>query len=116
MGKRKTKKKNDEESKSGESKDEVKKDKKKKAKKEKKTPEVKDVTPVVKVIDTKAMVDQYVPNRNQYHIYPDDDFEFNGKYFTCTLNKSDLDKNNNKFYLFFFDFPRNFKIITNKIQ
>ena len=103
MGKRKAKKKaedekKDEESKDEESKDEKPKNKKKKMK-EKKTPKVKDVTPIVKVVDKKAIVDQYFPDRNQYHIYSDDENYFNGKFFSCTLNKSDLDKNNNKFYI-----------------
>ena len=103
MGKRKAKKKaedekKDEESKDEESKDEKPKNKKKKTK-EKKTPKVQDVTPIVKVVDKKAIVDQYFPDRNQYHIYSDDENYFNGKFFSCTLNKSDLDKNNNKFYI-----------------
>ena len=75
------------------------KEKKPKNKKGKKTPEVKDVTPVVKVVDKKAIVDQYFPDRNSYHIYDDNQNYFNGKYFSCTLNKSDVDKNNNKFYI-----------------
>jgi poly [ADP-ribose] polymerase len=96
MGKKKQKKKSDDE----ESKEEKKpKDKKNKKKKGKKTPEVKDVTPVVKVIDKKAIVDQHFADRNSYHIYPDDENYYNGKFFSCTLNKSDLDKNNNKFYI-----------------
>ena len=101
MGKRKQKKKDDESQIDEESKEEKKKGKKQKNKKgkNKKTPEVKDITPVVKVIDKKAIVDQYFSNRNQYHIYQDDENIFNGKFFSCTLNKSDLDKNNNKFYI-----------------
>ena len=59
--------------------------------------ETKNVIPVVKVIDNKAMVDPQMKDRNQYHIYPDKDNVFNGQYFTCTLNKSDLTKNNNKY-------------------
>jgi len=55
------------------------------------------VIPVVKVIDKKAMVDPQMKDRNQYHIYPDNNHYFNGQYFTCTLNKSDLNKNNNKY-------------------
>ena len=98
MGKKKAKKKNDSEEE--ESKEEKKeKPKKKKNKKGKKTPEVKDVTPVVKVIDKKAIVDQHFPDRNSYHIYQDDDNYFNGKFFSCTLNQSNLDNNNNKFYI-----------------
>ena len=57
----------------------------------------KNVIPVVKVIDKKAMVDPYMKDRSQYHIYPDNNNYFNGQYFTCTLNKSDLSKNNNKY-------------------
>ena len=62
--------------------------------KDKKT---KNVIPVVKVIDKKAMVDPQMKDRNQYHIYPDNNNIFNGQYFACTLNKSDLNKNNNKY-------------------
>ena len=98
MVKKKAKKK-EEDTKDEESKDEVQKIKKKKNKKNKKTPEIKDVTPVVKIIDKKAVVDQYFPNRAQYHIYPDDENDFNGKFFSCTLNKSDLNNNNNKYYI-----------------
>ena len=68
-------------------------------KKGKNTPGGKDSTPVVKIFDKKAIVDQYVPQRNSYHIYQDDNHVFNGKYFYCTLNKSDLNKNNNKYYI-----------------
>ena len=50
-------------------------------------------------MDKKAIVDQYFPNRNQYHIYQDNNNYYNGKFFACTLNKSDLNKNNNKFYI-----------------
>ena len=54
---------------------------------------------MVKVVDKKAIVDQYFSGRAQYHIYADDENYFNGKFFSCTLNKSDLDANNNKFYI-----------------
>jgi poly [ADP-ribose] polymerase len=100
MGKKKVKKSKNESSMSIS--DEPKKQKKtKKSKKEKgkKSPEVKDVTPVIKIIDKKAVVDQHFADRAQYHICQDTDNEFNGKFFSCTLNKSDLDKNNNKFYI-----------------
>ena len=43
----------------------------------------KNVTPVVKIIDKKAVVDQYMKNRNEYHIYPDENNYFNGKFFSC---------------------------------
>ena len=104
MGNKKAKKNKEETSKSlsEDSKSQKKTKKTKKAKDKKKgnkSPEVKDVTPVVKIIDKKAIVDQHFADRAQYHIYPDTDNEFNGKFFSCTLNKSDLDKNNNKFYL-----------------
>ena len=72
---------------------------KKQDKKTKKTTQIKNVTPVVKILDKKAIVDQYFPNRNQYHIYQDNNNYYNGKFFACTLNKSDLNKNNNKFYI-----------------
>ena len=68
-------------------------------KKTKKTSQIKNVTPVVKVVDKKAIVDQYVTNRNQYHIYQDNNNCYNGKFFACTLNKSNLMKNNNKYYI-----------------
>ena len=100
MGKKKAKKKTDESSMSVS--EEPKKSKKvKKSKKEKasKSHEVKDTTPVMKIIDKKAVVDQHFADRAQYHICQDTDNEFNGKFFSCTLNKSDLDKNNNKFYI-----------------
>ena len=100
MGKKKAKKKTDESSMSVS--EEPKKSKKvKKSKKEKasKSPEVKNTTPVMKIIDKKAVVDQHFADRAQYHICQDTDNEFNGKFFSCTLNKSDLDKNNNKFYI-----------------
>ena len=100
MGKKKAKKKTDESSMSVS--EEPKKSKKvKKSNKEKasKSPEVKDTTPVMKIIDKKAIVDQHFADRAQYHICQDTDNEFNGKFFSCTLNKSDLDKNNNKFYI-----------------
>ena len=99
MGKKKAKKKDKDDKKDEESKSEIQKMKKKIKKKGKKVPETKDVTPVVKVIDKKAIVDQYFPDRAQYHIYADDENYFNGKFFSCTLNKSDLNVNNNKFYI-----------------
>ena len=101
MGKKKVKKNidEDEDKKEEESKEGKPKRKKNQKKKDKKSPEVKDVTPVVKIVDKKAIVDQYFQDRSQYHIYQDDENVFNGKYFACTLNKSDLDKNNNKFYI-----------------
>ena len=68
-----------------------------KEKEKEKSPEKKD--PVVKIIDKKAIVDQYFGDRNQYHIYEDKNNVYNGNYFSCTLNKSDLNKNNNKFYI-----------------
>ena len=52
---------------------------------------------IVKVIDKKAMVDPHMKDRNKYHVYPDNNNVFNGQYFSCTLNKSDLNKNNNKY-------------------
>ena len=108
MGKKKAKpkKKSDESSISMSVSDKPKKEKKpKKSKKEKakektsKSPQVQDVAPVVKIVDKKAIVDQHFAERAQYHICQDTDNEFNGKFFSCTLNKSDLDKNNNKFYI-----------------
>ena len=99
MGKKKAKKKGEDDKKDEESKSEIQKMKKKQKKKGKKVPETKYVTPVVKVIDKKAIVDQYFSDRAQYHIYADDENYFNGKFFSCTLNKSDLNANNNKFYI-----------------
>ena len=88
-----------EEEKEREEEEEKPKRKKRKTKKDKKEPEAKAVTPIVKVIDKKAIVDQYYPNRSQYHIYQDAENVFNGQFFSCTLNKSDVGKNNNKFYI-----------------
>ena len=100
MGKKKAAKKKTDESSVSLSDDQKKPKKAKKTKKSKgQSPSVKDVTPVVKIVDKKAIVDQHFPDRAQYHVYQDVDNEFNGKYFSCTLNKSDLDKNNNKFYI-----------------
>ena len=100
MGKKKAAKKKTDESSVSLSDDQKKPKKAKKTKKSKdQSPSVKDVTPVVKIVDKKAIVDQHFPDRAQYHIYQDVDNVFNGKYFSCTLNKSDLDKNNNKFYI-----------------
>ena len=100
MGKKKAAKKKTDESTVSLSDDQKKPKKAKKTKKSKdQSPSVKDVTPVVKIVDKKAIVDQHFPDRAQYHIYQDVDNVFNGKYFSCTLNKSDLDKNNNKFYI-----------------
>ena len=100
MGKKKAAKKKTDESSVSLSDDQKKPKKAKKTKKSKdQSPSVKDVTPVVKIVDKKAIVDQHFPDRAQYHVYQDVDNEFNGKFFSCTLNKSDLDKNNNKFYI-----------------
>jgi poly [ADP-ribose] polymerase len=100
MGKKKAKKNKDDTSMSvSDEPKKQKKEKKEKKEKGKKSPEIKDVTPVMKIIDKKAIVDQHFADRAQYHICQDTDNEFNGKFFSCTLNKSDLDKNNNKFYI-----------------
>jgi len=100
MGKKKAKKNKDDSSMSvSDEPKNQKKEKKAKKQKGKKSPEIKDVTPVMKIVDKKAIVDQHYPDRAQYHICQDTDNEFNGKFFSCTLNKSDLDKNNNKFYI-----------------
>ena len=87
MGKKKLNKDKEEEDKNEDS----------KTKKKEKSTAKKD--PVVKIIDKKAIVDQYFEDRNQYHIYEDKNNVYNGNYFSCTLNKSDLNKNNNKFYI-----------------
>ena len=78
----------------------LKKTKSKKSKKQIKSEEKeKSNPPVVKIIDKKAIVDQYFADRNSYHIYQDANNVYNGNMFSCTLNKSDLNKNNNKFYI-----------------
>ena len=98
MGKKKIKRNKDEDKNL-----ELKKTKNKKGKKEKKKEdeeEEKKIKPsVVKVIDKKAIVDQYFSNRNSYHIYEDKENVYNGNIFSTTLNKSDIKKNNNKFYI-----------------
>ena len=53
----------------------------------------------VKVIDTKAIIDQYFPDRGSYHIFPDNDGIYNNKFFAATLNQSDVNDNHNKFYI-----------------
>ena len=77
--------------------DEKKEDSKEQKKEKEKTSTQK--PPIVKIIDKKAIVDQYFTERNQYHIYEDKNNIYNGNFFSCTLNKSDLNKNNNKFYI-----------------
>ena len=100
MGKKKAKENKEKDNKEELKKEEEKsKSKKNQGKTGKKDPKVKDVSPVVKLIDKKAIVDQYFLDRNSYHIYQDDNNVYNGKFFSCTLNKSDLNKNNNKFYI-----------------
>ena len=94
MGKKKAKNNTEEKDKK-----ELKKTNDKKETKENKPMENKNNPPVVKIIDKKAIVDQYFPDRNSYHIYQDKDNVYNGNFFSCTLNKSDLNKNNNKFYI-----------------
>lgn len=46
-----------------------------------------------------AVVDIYFPNAFSYHVVADTQMAFNGKHFSSTLNKSDLIRNNNKFYI-----------------
>ena len=46
-----------------------------------------------------AVVDSCVPNSSNYHVVLDKDHAFNGSSFSATLNKSDLQHNNNKFYI-----------------
>ena len=56
---------------------------------------VKEEPQMVKVI-TKggAAVDQYVPNKDGFRVFQD-----GGKSYAATLNQSNLDANNNKFYI-----------------
>ena len=97
MGKKKIRQNKDEDNEDNEK--EAKKSQKKTKKDNNTDKKAKDVSPVVKIIDKKAIVDQYFSDRNEYHIYEDNNNVFNGKFFSCTLNKSDLNKNNNKFYI-----------------
>ncbi len=46
-----------------------------------------------------AVVDSVFPLSNDYHVVLDENNVFNGKYFSCTLNQSNLNQNNNKFYI-----------------
>ena len=58
---------------------------------------VKFASPVLTSINNKEIVDKYFKDRNKFHIYPDNENKFNGKYFTCKLTNTK--KNSNKFYI-----------------
>ena len=73
---------------------EVEKTKKNKNKKEEENKNIKKV-----ISKSGAVVDSVVPFSNNYHVVLDDNNDFNGKYFSCTLNQSNLAHNNNKFYI-----------------
>ena len=69
-------------------------------KKEKKSIKKEEKKTIKKVISKSgAVVDSIVPNSNDYHVVLDENNDFNGKYFSCTLNQSNLEHNNNKFYI-----------------
>ena len=44
-------------------------------------------------------VDSHFKDAQYYHVVKDVNSQFNGKFFSATLNKTDLCKNNNKFYI-----------------
>jgi poly [ADP-ribose] polymerase 2/3/4 len=46
-----------------------------------------------------AVVDPLLPNCKNYSVVPDNHSEHNSKFFSATLNYSDVKNNNNKFYL-----------------
>ena len=73
------------------------KEEKRKDNKNKKEEENKKITKVIS--KSGAVVDSVVPFSNNYHVVLDENNDFNGKYFSCTLNQSNLDHNNNKFYI-----------------
>ena len=76
------------------------KESKKKPQKKKKEESEDEPTKTTKVISKAgAVVDSCVPNANSYHVVLDKDHSFNGSSFSATLNKSDLQHNNNKFYI-----------------
>ena len=80
----------------------IKKDKKPKEKitSKKETKEEKEKPKMTKIISKNGIVvDSLVPQSQNYHVVPDDSNTYNGEYFSCTLNKSNLERNNNKFYI-----------------
>ena len=80
----------------------IKKDKKPKEKitSKKETKEEKEKPKITKIISKDGIVvDSLVPQSQNYHVVPDDSNTYNGEYFSCTLNKSNLERNNNKFYI-----------------
>ena len=97
MGKKKGKNNKDEESKEefideNNSEEEEPKSKRKSNKKE---PKINDITPIMKKIDNKELVDDKFKERKKYHVFPDNDNTFNGKNYSCNLTNSE----NNKFYV-----------------
>ena len=80
----------------------IKKDKKPKEKitSKKEIKEEKEKPKITKIISKDGIVvDSLVPQSQNYHVVPDDSNTYNGEYFSCTLNKSNLERNNNKFYI-----------------
>ena len=74
--------------------------KKKKEESEDESEDEKSPVKTTKVISKAgAVVDSCVPNSSNYHVVLDKDHAFNGSSFSATLNKSDLQHNNNKFYI-----------------
>ena len=80
----------------------IKKDKKPKEKtiRKKEIKEEKEKPKMTKIISKNGIVvDSLVPQSQNYHVVQDDSNTYNGEYFSCTLNKSNLERNNNKFYI-----------------
>ena len=70
---------------------------KKDKEKEEKEEEVKNIKTVIS--KSGVIVDPYVPSSQNYHVVKDENGDFNSKDFSCTLNKSNLEHNNNKYYI-----------------
>ena len=69
---------------------------KSKARKNKKVP-IQNSTPIVKVENNKCMVDEKFKDKNNYHVFQDDNNVYNGKYFSCILLINE--NNNNKYFI-----------------
>ena len=46
-----------------------------------------------------AIVDLFVPNQDYYHVVPAKPSQYHNPFFSCTLNYSNVARNNNKFYI-----------------
>ena len=72
---------------------------KKEIKEEKEENKEKDLKMIKIISKNDIVVDSLIPQSQNYHVVKDDTNTYNGEYFSCTLNKSNLERNNNKFYI-----------------